>query len=102
MFLSNIVNSCTDPHLHYGCLGCHAIQSVGECKHFGRTGFIIHIYMFFLKMEAAGLSEIILVNQTVPLHPGRPDADHFMMYEYYDWGGGGRVKCGTVLCNDIN
>jgi hypothetical protein len=60
--LSNTVNSCTDPHLHYGCLGCHAIQLVDECKHFGRTCFIIHIYMFFLKMEAAGLSEIVLVN----------------------------------------
>jgi hypothetical protein len=51
---------------------------------------------FFLKMEAAGLSEIILVNQTVTLHPGTPDADHFMRYEYNDWGGGvkRRVKCG--------
>jgi len=29
----------------------------------------------------------LLVNQTVTLHPGRPDADHFMMYEYYDLGG---------------
>jgi len=36
-------------------------------------------YASFLKMEAAGLSKIILVDQTVTLHPGRPDADHFMM-----------------------
>jgi len=100
VFLSNIVNSCTDPHLHYGCLGCHAIQLVGECTHFGRTCFIIHIYVFFLKMEAARLSEIILVNQTVTFNPRRLDADHFIMYEYYDWGE--RVKCETVPSNDIN
>jgi hypothetical protein len=62
VFLSNIATSFTDQHLYYGCLGCHAIQLVDECKHFGRTCFIIHIYVFFLKMEAAALSEIILVN----------------------------------------
>jgi hypothetical protein len=86
------VNSCSDAHLHYGCLGCHAIKLVDECKHFGRTYFIIHIYVFFLKMEAASLSETIQVNLTVTLHPGRPDRDHFMMYEYYDWVGGSGGK----------
>jgi hypothetical protein len=35
----------------------------------------IYRYSSFLKMKAAGLSEMILVYQTVALHPRRSDAD---------------------------
>jgi hypothetical protein len=106
VFLSNIENGCTDIHLHYGCgcVRCHAIQLVDECIHFGRTCCIIHIhvvkawtYTFFLKMKAAGFSEIILVNQTdIASRKTRCRSLLGVWVFWMGWGGGSKMWNSTM------